>query len=293
MKTKKKKIIIITSVILACALIASIGYIVYNTVVVPSEHKEKYEQIQNDYKDGKIKFQKPSNLSVNQGDDSDMRNDSQEKNESEISSNNSSVLEPNNGNNNGGSNGGEPYTYTYEYEDRMIGWMSIPGTSVNYPVMYYEGDNSFYLTHDYTNRYDVYGSLFLDGDQQIGSQNMTIYGHNNNNTYYKSMFTEVANYQYSNFFNNHPTVYFDIGDDSTEYEVVGAIIINMNKKTYNYTRSNFGNGDDFIDFVTTLYDNCSVKKDGVTFSENDSVITLSTCTNRNNSDRVVVLCKKI
>ena len=297
MKSKKKKIVLIAIIgLLIGVLLASVGVFIYKAYVLPSEHKEKYESIQQAYENGDISFSDKSKNSTDPAADSsetdDVKDSSQTSNSSDSS--NRSESENDTKKSSGGTTGSAgPYTYTYEYDDRMVGWISVPGTNINYPVMYYEGNNNFYLTHDYTNRYDVNGSIYIDGSQWVGAKNMTLYGHNNYSLFYKAMFTELSYYENKSYFDNHPTVYFDIGNDSTEYEVVGCLSINIYSDTYDMTRCEFGNGDDFVDFATNLYDNCIVKKAGVSFSGDDEILTLVTCSNSSRQKRDVIICRKL
>lgn len=52
-----------------------------------------------------------------------------------------------------------------QYPD-VVGWLEVPGTNINYPVM--QGtDNNYYVKHDYKREYSFNGAIFLDKDQEF------------------------------------------------------------------------------------------------------------------------------
>lgn len=92
----------------------------------------------------------------------------------------------------------------------VIAWIYIPGTIVNYPVMY-SGDDQTYLTYDFYGNEGGwwmadYGAVFLSGmnDPSFSDANNLIYGHNLLNG---SMFADVAKLADNDQFNSHRTVY--------------------------------------------------------------------------------------
>lgn len=294
MKKKTIKIAVISS--LCCVLAASAGYISYKNYFEPAANEAVYDDLRDDYENGKMNFQKKKNNDDQSNSSSSDDNKSIANNDNKSKNDDSSKKDTENNSSNSDNTGAynnysEPISYTYEYEDRVIGWINIPDTSINYPVLYLEGDNEYYLTHDYTNSYNYYGSIYLDGHQYIGAKNMTLFGHNIN-SYYNAMFREIPNFEYQNYFDNHPTVYFDLGDESSEYEVIGCLVVDLNKNTYDYNRCNFTEGGDFVDFANNLLDHCTVKKSGVTITEDDQLLTLSTCSYHTANGRTILICRK-
>ena len=64
----------------------------------------------------------------------------------------------------------------------FIGWISIEGTNLDYPVMYKPDEKDYYLRRDFNGEYDNYGTPYLDEDCTLSadgqSSNLIIYGHN-------------------------------------------------------------------------------------------------------------------
>lgn len=70
-----------------------------------------------------------------------------------------------------------------------VGWVSIPGTGIDFPVMQ---NSDFYLKHDFEGSYTDYGLPSLDQrcDPETSDQ-LIIYGHHMNDG---SMFSALLNY---------------------------------------------------------------------------------------------------
>ena len=52
--------------------------------------------------------------------------------------------------------------------EELAGWLTIPDTVIDYPVMQTAEDNDFYLDHDFERKEDPHGTLFLDVNCRIG-----------------------------------------------------------------------------------------------------------------------------
>ncbi|MCM1144683.1 MAG: class B sortase, partial [Lachnoclostridium sp.] len=57
----------------------------------------------------------------------------------------------------------DEYATLYNKNKRLIGWLKIEDTEIDYPVMQ-TTNNEYYLDHNYNQEYDKNGSLFLDAD---------------------------------------------------------------------------------------------------------------------------------
>ena len=73
----------------------------------------------------------------------------------------------------------EKFAELYRMNSDFIGWITVDGTAVDYPVMQTPGDEEFYLHKDFDKQYSLAGSLFADTDSDIRkpSTNIMIYGH--------------------------------------------------------------------------------------------------------------------
>ena len=55
----------------------------------------------------------------------------------------------------------EKYAAVYEQNPDFVGWISIDGTNINYPVMQTPGNPDFYLKHAFDKSYSDYGVPYV------------------------------------------------------------------------------------------------------------------------------------
>lgn len=90
-----------------------------------------------------------------------------------------------------------------------IGWLSIDGTSISYPVMYTPSEPQKYLRRSFYGQYSQSGVPFLDGRCSTVGGNLIIYGHNMKNG---TMFSDLKKYLNTDFPNSHRTVRLETAD---------------------------------------------------------------------------------
>lgn len=90
-----------------------------------------------------------------------------------------------------------------------IGWLSIDGTNISYPVMHTPNDPQKYLRRSFYGQYSQSGVPFLDGRCDLQSTNLIIYGHNMKNG---TMFADLKKYLNTDFLNTHRTVRLETAD---------------------------------------------------------------------------------
>lgn len=90
-----------------------------------------------------------------------------------------------------------------------IGWLSIDGTNISYPVMHTPSDPQKYLRRNFYGKYSQSGVPFLDGRCSTDSGNLIIYGHNMKNG---TMFSDLKKYLNTDFLNSHRTVRLETAD---------------------------------------------------------------------------------
>ena len=168
--------------------------------------------------------------------------------------------------------------------DNSVGWICIPETEINYPVMY-SGDNDFYLHRAVDGSYLRVGSIFLDYrcNSDFTSRINILYGHNMSDG---SMFADVMKFIDSSYFDSH-----NYGWLSTPNAVY---------KIDFFSVSQLENYDDFYDvnsdvnlWLDDLRANSFIWRN-IGISEEDRFISLSTCTGSEGSSRTVLtgkLCK--
>ncbi len=110
-----------------------------------------------------------------------------------------------------------------------IGWLSIDGTNISYPVMYTPSDPQKYLRRNFYGKYSQSGVPFLDERCSLESTNLIIYGHNMRNG---TMFADLKKYVDNDFLNAHRTVKFETADGIRYFTVTNVLKTNTSDAWY-------------------------------------------------------------
>lgn len=110
-----------------------------------------------------------------------------------------------------------------------IGWLCIPNTAVNYPVMHTPRNPQKYLRTNFYGEYSQSGVPFLDYRCSLDGGNLLIYGHNMKNG---TMFGELKSYTDPAFCADHPTIEFQTADGLFRYTVSEVRITDTSDKWY-------------------------------------------------------------
>lgn len=158
--------------------------------------------------------------------------------------------------------------------DDFIAWIRIPGTNVDYPVVWTD-DADHYLHHTFTGKQGAAGTLFslMKTDYSIPSRNIAIYGHHLKSTGEK-MFTSLMRYKNPDFYEDNKTVMLDSLYRHREYTIFA--VMNMKVGDWEPSRTTFSGDAAFMAFVNrakseSLYDT------GVEVGADDHILTLITC----------------
>lgn len=118
-----------------------------------------------------------------------------------------------------------------------IGWLSIDGTSISYPVMYTPSEPQKYLRRSFYGKYSQSGVPFLDGRCDLQSTNLIIYGHNMKNG---TMFSNLKKYVDRDFLNTHRTVKFETADGIRYFTVTEILRTDITDARYNHITAEDG-----------------------------------------------------
>lgn len=113
-----------------------------------------------------------------------------------------------------------------------IGWLSIDGTNISYPVMYTPSEPQKYLRRSFYGQYSQSGVPFLDGRCDLQSTNLIIYGHNMRNG---TMFSDLKKYVDRDFLNTHRTVKFETANGVQTFTVTEVRKTNIADPWYDRT----------------------------------------------------------
>ena len=162
------------------------------------------------------------------------------------------------------------------------GWLTIPDTSVDYPVMFTPDEPERYLRRDFYGDHASGGTPFLDGRNEAlaKGQNLIVYGHNMLDD---SMFKPIVQYLDPNFRQAHQDIYLELGGAQYRYQVIAALETSTRSPVYTYT--DLSDAAEMEDFRAMLLEETGL--DAIPQAE--GYLTLSTCNNQGGNSRVLVI----
>lgn len=188
-----------------------------------------------------------------------------------------------------------PYTESFLANSDMAGWLLVPGTNIDYPIMWTPEDENYYLYRAFDKSDNVNGSLILDADSSLNplTTNLIIHGHNMKSG---AMFGNLTDYESKDYYEDHKQIILYTEECQRNYEIIAVFRSQVYKKSddvfkfYKFfqadTQAEF---DDFYQNIKEL----SAYDTGVTAQFGDRFITLSTCVYHVTNGRFVVVAKEI
>lgn len=174
-----------------------------------------------------------------------------------------------------------------EKNSDTIGFLKVNGTDVD-SIVVKGKDNSYYLSHNFEKEYNSAGWIFADYRNNLDGtdKNIIIYGHNMRNN---TMFGTLKNILNSDWQENEDNrkITFITEKESAIYDVFS--VYQIEAEDY-YMKTDFKTGE-FKKYIDSMKSRSNYNFN-VNISEDDSILTLSTCAN-NNKYRVVLHAKKI
>lgn len=187
------------------------------------------------------------------------------------------------------------YVNLYKRNNDFIGWLTIEGTVIDYPVMQSMYDEEYYLRRDFDKEYSYAGTLFIDTSCNVEkpSDNITIYGHHMNTG---KMFHELEEYDEEDYYEKHKFITFDTIYGSGTYEVIAAYRTKIYDEDYTgFKYYEFFDARDSVEFENYVSNSKSLTPYNIEASAKygDSLITLSTCAYHTENGRFVVVARKM
>ncbi len=176
-----------------------------------------------------------------------------------------------------------------ELNPDAVAWIMVDGTRISLPVVQGD-DNEYYLNVAFDGSENWAGTLFIDSSVEpsvSGNYNYVIFGHNMEGG---QMFSDVTRFLDEDFFyqNRYITLYTEEG--LFIYEIFAAFKARYDADYYNMY---FESATEFCDFMYDMKYTSMYTLDDIEFTEEDKMITLSTCTNENGVERYALQGKLI
>ena len=127
------------------------------------------------------------------------------------------------------------YQALYELNPDFIGWLRIPDTAVDYPVLRREGETEYYLWRNIYEENDDHGIPYMDGLSTIGeSDNLYIYAHHKRDG---TMFFDLEKFKEKSYYQPRKYIFFETLERGMEvYEVAVTFMIDIHNDSFNFHR---------------------------------------------------------
>lgn len=186
------------------------------------------------------------------------------------------------------------YETLYNSNKKLIGWLKIADTIIDYPVMQCD-NNTYYLNHNFDQEEDKVGTLFLDCECDVvnGCDNFIIYGHHLQSG---KMFSSLEKYESEKYYKTHQYITFDTIYEEQTFEVMYVFrsrVYNDDDIVFKYYQFiNANSEEEFLSHMNEMKA-MSFYDTGVNAYYGDQLLTLSTCDYNETNGRFVVVAKRI
>lgn len=176
-----------------------------------------------------------------------------------------------------------------EINKDVVGWIRFDEPrKISYPVVKGD-DNEKYLNTTFEGKKNKVGALFVDycnaGD--FSDRNTFVYGHNMKDG---SMFGQLRKYKDKSFCEENPYFYiYTLDGREITYQVFAVSIVNDASESY---KKSFDNDGEFLQYIEYIRSISRFTSD-LEIGEESKIVSLSTCTNASEDERLLVHGVKI
>ena len=183
----------------------------------------------------------------------------------------------------------------YAENPDIIGWITIPDTNVDYPVMYTPYDPEKYIHANFDEKYNIGGLPFIEDACSMDpeSTNLIIYAHNMSDG---SQFQNITHYAYRRWGLEHPVIHFSTLYEERTYEVVAAFpdrVYKPNEDVFKFYQFIEPESEEEFNEAMAYFKEKSAYDTGVTATYGDNLITLVTCAYHVQYGRFVVVARQV
>ena len=174
----------------------------------------------------------------------------------------------------------------------LYGWVSIPDTRIDYPVMYAPDRKWYYLDRDFEGGRSKSGLPFIDETCAPAESrfNLLVYGHNMKDG---SMFAGLHKFTDREYYEAHRTLYLITPADAARYRIVAVANVEVTEDSpcpfYLYT--NIGSETDYAEYARIIKE-ASLYPEDMDARFGDELITLCTCGKHATPERLIVVAKR-
>lgn len=178
-----------------------------------------------------------------------------------------------------------------EKNSDLFGWISIPDSEIEYPVMKNGKVRDFYLTHNFDREKNRHGVPFLDYrcKTDSGKENFIVYAHHMRDG---TMFAGLTKYKDENYYKKHKYIMFTCLGRTSMYEVCFVCKVNAENDTglFEYLLGQSTSEEEKL-YKKQLEEkklySCELQ-----VSEKKNLLTLATCEYSKENTRLIIIAKR-
>ncbi|MDR0220230.1 MAG: class B sortase [Lachnospiraceae bacterium] len=192
-----------------------------------------------------------------------------------------------------GAAGEEEYISPIDFErlwdinKHVYAWITVPGTSIDYPILQHPTNNSKYLEYNIDGSYGRPGCIYTENMNALDftDPNTVIYGHNMRNG---TMFAQLHEFRNSDFFEKNREVVIYLPDRELRYYVFAAYVYDDRHLMYSF---DFADPNVYAAYLDAIYNrrdaSANIDRDSDVRAD-DRIITLATCVRGQDDKRLLV-----
>lgn len=173
----------------------------------------------------------------------------------------------------------------------FAGWLSVPNTQINYPVMSTPKDPEYYLHRAFDGTSSQSGTPFIGVDGSVDSDCLIIYGHNMKND---TMFGMLDRYKSVEFWLDNKVFSFNTLQEEQQYEVFAVVetrILYADEIGFRYYNCSGTLSEEEYQELTDWLIQQSIYDTGIIPNYGEQVLILSTCSYHTNNGRFIVAAR--
>jgi sortase B len=187
-----------------------------------------------------------------------------------------------------GNGGNRDLSPLYEINEDFLGWLYIPDTNINYPVMHTPASPNKYLRKNFFGERSTAGVPYMKESCNLESDNIVIYGHNMRNG---TMFTDLLKFLKQDNFYSHSYFEFQTENGVEYYDIFAVVQLEGTDIWYRFNEA--ADESSFNYMINYIRGKATIKTDLIP-KYGDKLITLSTCTTPSSAtERVIIIGCKI
>ncbi len=171
----------------------------------------------------------------------------------------------------------------------IVAWVEIPGTGIDHPIAQHPTNDEYYLKHGAEGMYSKSGCPYIElsDSGSFMEFNTVIYGHNMNDG---SMFAPLHSFEDEEFFSKHRELNISTAEHYLTYRIFAAVMFDDRRIPYYFDDTLESDRTALLQALRNdIVADRSILADDIEVSEDDCIVTLSTCDKKLRNKRFLVV----